>query len=915
MRDDVREATRASGGEAGKEKQQEAAPAPAPMAARPAGGMSAADAQSAELSMLGEGDGGGAGAPGGPGAPTDLGALRAQSTGVALDPALAESYGARFGADFGDVMLHFDAAADAAAGATGAQAFVVDRDIYFAADEYAPGTPAGDKLLARELAHIAQGAGRAAGGDAAVSAPDSAAERESASAGDRVAAGGTARVGSAPADQIHREPVDELDQALEGNWLGSVDGATVVTRFLALPEAQRISLVTDEAHRDRMRRVMTSLNGLQVTQIYAGVPRGTAFDLRWKIYWLIRGGQIGSLSLAQWRWIAVYNSPADWASLRAYADGYRAFLVNCPAELVPPWDVLKGLQQGMTAPTAVAVRNAINNLSPAQGRALLADGAMLRAVLTAAGTAAETYRALSYMGANITQTVRELDALGRLSGLGPGEWGTLMGEAPRADVDALAADATLWPKVEAACPPGILQAARGATQQVDDGTGLGTTEANINNQLDDPVQLGALIRTMGAAGFLGLTCAAGADVAGNYGKVKTAGKVGEVVTGLLPGQQMSATTQANLKQWFLAETGDVALSQQMTGKRFNVTVGGTGAYDHTAGGTSGTTPGNWTIPALVRVWTVLERLPPQNVEQNTRLVHMLRDTSGSDGGAYYGYLLNDPNYQSGDVMMGYTNVNANRTDAGFGPGVYSAGGRGAGSAAVPMNVFNATLRHEIGHAVDRQLGIMDTWGSQDVAGNWVKYGSYAEMVDAIITAGGGLGTTASPRHGYPAADVGVYRQAMIQALTQTQSFTAALQAIKPAAAAPPDAGPVAAVFQTNRWTGGGAGPWYNPGNWKPQNDRAFQRAYGDAGSLYSFKDSVRQARGVTQYQWRAPGEWFAEVYQVYYAEQETAPDAPVGGILRSKDPQAAEMMSTIVDRGYSPQDMGGGSTAPAPGTP
>lgn len=908
MRDDVRDAARASGGE------------PAPVAAKQApepgaaagGAMSAADAQSAELSMLGQADGG---APGGGGASIE--ALQTRSAGAALDPALAEIYGERFGADFSEVEIHTDAAAGEAAAAIGAKAYVVDHSIYFAEGAYTPGSNAGEQLLCRELAHIAQGAGRdAGGGQAEVSAPDSGAERESASAGDAVAAGGQAQVGSAPADTIHREAIDDLDEALSGDWLGSTDGATIVARFQALPMPQRRALITEDAHRSRMLKVMKALNGFQATQIIGSVPRDT-LDLRWKIYWLLRGGQISSLSVEQWRYVAVYNGPSDWTALRNYRAGYQAFLQHCPTELVPPWDQLKGVQLGLYTATPEQVRNAVNQLSPAQGQSLRGDSAMLRAVLRGAGTAHEQYRVLSYVNADITTTVRELDTLGVLTQLGAGDWGTLMGEATRAEVDALAADGTLWPKVEAACPPGILQAARGATQQVDDGTGLGTTEANIDNQLDDPIQINALISTMGAAGFLGLTCTQGADVAGNYAKVKAASKVADVVNALQPGQRMSARTQANLKQWFTAETSNVQLASLMCGKRFNFTVGGTGSYDHTtdnAGNATGTTPGNWTIPALVRVWTVCERLPPSNVEQNARLVHMLRDTSGSDGGAYYGSLINDPNHTSGDVMMGYQNLGAQRTDGAFGPGVYSAGGRGAGTPQIPMNVFNATLRHELGHAVDRQLGIMETWGKQDVAGNWVKYGTYAEFIDAIIQEGGGLGTTASPNHGYPAADVGVYRQAMIQAVQQTQSFQTALTAIKPTAAAPPDAGPISAVFTTPRWTGGGGGPWYNPGNYRPQNGRSFQRAYGGASSLYSFKDTIRQSRGVTQYQWRAPGEWFAEVYQVYYAEQETAPDAPVGGILRSKDAQAAEMMSTVVDRGYTPQDMGGGSTEPSPGT-
>jgi hypothetical protein len=60
---------------------------------------------------------------------------------------------------------------------------------------------------------------------------------------------------------------------------------------------------------------------------------------------------------------------------------------------------------------------------------------------------------------------------------------------------------------------------------------------------------------------------------------------------------------------------------------------------------------------------------------------------------------------------------------------------------------------------------------------------------------------------------------------------------------------------------------------------------------------------------------------VYYGEQEAAPDAPVGGMLRARDAEAAAMMSSIVDRGYSPQEMRGpdgrpnGATVRPPGVP
>jgi hypothetical protein len=96
--------------------------------------------------------------------------------------------------------------------------------------------------------------------------------------------------------------------------------------------------------------------------------------------------------------------------------------------------------------------------------------------------------------------------------------------------------------------------------------------------------------------------------------------------------------------------------------------------------------------------------------------------------------------------------------------------------------------------------------------------------------------------------------------------------------------------------------------------RCWQRGYGDAQSLYSFDSSARATHRATDYQWRAPGEWFAECYQVYYAEQEKGPASPVGALLRSKDAQAAALISGRVDHGFSPQDMRGGVTQKAPGT-
>jgi hypothetical protein len=83
-------------------------------------------------------------------------ALDRQGGGVPLGDADRERMEARFGADFRDVRIHNDSAADRAARALDADAFTTGNRIQFAREAFAPGTGKGDRLLAHELAHVVQ---------------------------------------------------------------------------------------------------------------------------------------------------------------------------------------------------------------------------------------------------------------------------------------------------------------------------------------------------------------------------------------------------------------------------------------------------------------------------------------------------------------------------------------------------------------------------------------------------------------------------------------------------------------------------------------------------------------------------------------------------------------------------------------
>jgi Domain of unknown function (DUF4157) len=77
--------------------------------------------------------------------------------GRPLEQAARDAMEGRFGADFSSVRVHDDARAAESARAVGAHAYSVGSDVVFAAGRYGPGTAAGDRLLAHELAHTLQG--------------------------------------------------------------------------------------------------------------------------------------------------------------------------------------------------------------------------------------------------------------------------------------------------------------------------------------------------------------------------------------------------------------------------------------------------------------------------------------------------------------------------------------------------------------------------------------------------------------------------------------------------------------------------------------------------------------------------------------------------------------------------------------
>jgi len=109
---------------------------------------------------------------------------RSQGTGSPLPDGTRRYFEDRFSADFGGVRVHDDDEADRAARSIGALAFTRGSDIWFSAGTYDPVTDDGRRLLAHELAHIAQqhpGIGRQADERAGAAAAPAADQAQAAS--------------------------------------------------------------------------------------------------------------------------------------------------------------------------------------------------------------------------------------------------------------------------------------------------------------------------------------------------------------------------------------------------------------------------------------------------------------------------------------------------------------------------------------------------------------------------------------------------------------------------------------------------------------------------------------------------------------------------------------------------------------
>ena len=145
-----------------------------------------------------------------------------RSPGQVLDPATRDFMETRFDHDFGTVRVHADSrAADSAAGMD-AEAYTVGANVVFGHGAFQPGTAAGRRLLAHELAHVIQQQHRDSNRSISPASAGDRWEQEAEHAADDVARGRRARAsssGNPPGLQRQTRPSQAGGPDGDGAWL------------------------------------------------------------------------------------------------------------------------------------------------------------------------------------------------------------------------------------------------------------------------------------------------------------------------------------------------------------------------------------------------------------------------------------------------------------------------------------------------------------------------------------------------------------------------------------------------------------------------------------------------------------------------------------------------------------------------
>lgn len=354
---------------------------------------------------------------------------------------------------------------------------------------------------------------------------------------------------------------------------------------------------------------------------------------------------------------------------------------------------------------------------------------------------------------------------------------------------------------------------------------------------------------------------------------------GSDIIGTFPKGKNMSSSPRRIINLLVSLATDLGAMKKLVSQRFDIDVAnikGLEVGKPTAGDDTVQAETDWTVEGLKRAYNILIKLPDGHAISNTSFAKLKRFTGS---GGWYG--------DTKTVSIAYDNINDNRSDERTLSDKWNNKGT---NVFTGKNSFDKTVRHEVGHAVDHLKGFSGAYCTTANGGNWESFATTMNMVQAYLDAN----NSALSNH---AACLGMVKMEIAKLITAGETVdNVKAEVIRLMALASgnhgipfdPNIVRTDSIFEDLQKVNLQK-PWKTSGG-KDVGGKTF--VYSNDTSLHSY-DTAARARQVSNYQFRAPGEWFAEAYAAFYQPDDTP--RGYGSVLQGRDATTYTYIETNVD--------------------